>query len=95
MTYLDAVLLSLSKNDRKTSFLIYVRYLPLYLLYLGISEHSLLGIRAPPQDPVVPVLAEWYEPSNESNQFLTEVLHLSASGKFAKEENCRRDHYRL
>src|SRR2546421_1476872 len=26
--------------DRKASFLIYVRYLPLYLLYLGISEHS-------------------------------------------------------
>src|SRR5277367_3425278 len=39
--------------DRKASFLIYVRYLPLYLLYLGISEHSLLGIRAPPQDSAV------------------------------------------
>jgi hypothetical protein len=36
----------------------YTRYLPLYLLYLGISEHSLLGIRAPSQDSVVPVLAE-------------------------------------
>src|SRR5277367_702115 len=44
--------------DRKASFLIYVRYLPLYLLYLGISEHSLLGIRAPPQDSAVPVLPE-------------------------------------
>src|SRR5271170_4714567 len=51
-------------KDRKASFLIYVRYLPLYSLYLGISEHSLLGIRAPPQDSAVPVLAEWYEPSN-------------------------------
>ena len=44
----DAVLLELSRKDRKASFLIYVRYLPLYLLYLGISVHSLLGIRAPP-----------------------------------------------
>ena len=34
----------------------YVRYSSLYLPYLGISEHSLLGIRAPPQDSVVPVL---------------------------------------
>src|SRR5271156_2607919 len=42
----------------------YVRYLPLYLLYLGILEHSLLGIRAPPQDSAVPVLAKWYELSN-------------------------------
>jgi hypothetical protein len=33
-------------------------------LYLGISEHSLPGIRASPQDSAVPVLAEWYEPSN-------------------------------
>jgi hypothetical protein len=41
-------LLELSRKDRKASFLIYVRYLPLYLLYLGISVHSLLGIRAPP-----------------------------------------------
>ena len=41
---------------RKARFLMYVRYSSLYLPYLGISEHSLLGIRAPPQDSVVPVL---------------------------------------